>query len=128
MTVTLATDHVLEALNLDPEFVMTARHWTTNIKLFVGDDPYFIDVVDGTVTRFSDTASGFDTYSILIGGPVDAWERILAEVPKPFYQDFWSAFMRHDFTLDGDLKSLYPYHPALRRMSEILRSVHNQEA
>ena len=128
MTVSLATGKALEALNLDPEFVLAARYWNARLKLFIGDDAYFVDIVDGVITRFVEGANGFDSYTIVIGGPLDVWEQILKEVPPPFYQDFWSAFMRHGFTMTGDLESLYAYYGALRRMVEVLRSIHNGEA
>jgi hypothetical protein len=126
MPVTLAPAETAEALNADPEFALAARYWNVRLRLFIGNDDYFVDVVDGVVVRIRAGATGFDSYTVTVGGPVDVWEQILATTPRPFYQDFWSAFMRHGFTISGDLELAYAYYGALRRMTEILRSLHNQ--
>jgi hypothetical protein len=119
---------VQEALNADPEFRLAARYWTARIKLTIGEGAYFLKITDGAVTSVSDTPTGFDSYTIEIGGPESDWEEILAEVPRPFYQDFFSAFLRHGFTLAGDLELLYAYYGAVRRMAEVLRAINLQEA
>jgi hypothetical protein len=127
VSVTFVPATLQEALNGDPEFRLAARYWNSRIKLAVGEQPYFVTVVDGVVVDATDVATGFDPYTIEIGGPVETWEEILAEVPRPFYQDFWSAFFRHGFTLGGDLELLYAYYGAIRRMADILRSLRTLE-
>jgi hypothetical protein len=126
MSVTFAPASVQEALNADPEFQLNARFWTVKMKLTVGEQPYFVHITDGQVTSVTDQPTGFDAYTVEIGGPEEVWEQILAETPVPFYQDFWSAFFRHGFTLGGDLESLYAYYGAVRRMAEILRAIHQE--
>ena len=127
MSVTFAPATVQEALNADPEFRLVARLWTVRIKLRIGENPYFIRIVDGVVVDILDVPTGFDTYDIEVGGTEEQWELLMAATPVPFYQDFYSAFFRHDFVLGGNLESLYAYYAAVRRMGQILRTIHNRE-
>ena len=128
MPVTLVPNRVVEALNSDGEFTLAARYWNARLRLFIGPDDYYVDVVDGVVAGLRVGATGFDSHTITVGGSVEAWEEILAATPRPFYQDFWSAFMRHGFTISGDLELVYAYYGALRRMVDILRTIHNEES
>jgi len=127
MTITLAPERTLESLNSDPEFSLASRYWNARLRLFIGADDYAVHIVDGVVTSVTKPeVSVFDSYTITVGGTEEAWEEILAADPRPFYQDFWSAYMRHGFVVAGDLELAYAYYPALRRMSEILRTIHNE--
>jgi len=128
VTVSFEPGRVVQALTDDPEFTMAARHWTARVRLFVGPDDYYLDVVRGTVVGLQKGASGYDSHTIVLGAPVEVWEQMMAPVPRPFYQDHWSAFMRHGFTISGDLEVAYSYFAAIRRMVEVLRLIHNEES
>jgi hypothetical protein len=92
------------------------------LRLQIGPGQLSIRLVDGKVVAVTDVATGFDPYDIVLSGPEPTWAEILAPVPRPFYQDFWSAAARHDFHLDGDLDSLCAYYGAVRRLGDLLRA------
>jgi hypothetical protein len=120
--VAIDTARLHEELAADAEFAICARYWTVRLRLQIGRSQLSIRLVDGQVVTVTDVATGFDPYDIVLAGPEQTWAEILTTVPRPFYQDFWSAAARHDFRLDGDLDSLCAYYGAVRRLGDLLRS------
>lgn len=113
---------LLEAINADPEFRLAARFWNGSFRLSMGaDQAYLFRVRDGQVVHLNRQPTVFDAWDFEIGGPREGWAEILAEVPRPFYQDPASAVFRHGFTLGGDIESFFAYHAALRRVIAVLR-------
>lgn len=119
-TLSLPVDAIREALNRDKEFVLAARFWYCDLRFVVGDDLYFMAIEDGRVERFQSGTQGFDAYAINIGGPVEVWEQMLAEVPLPFYHDWFAASFHHEFEVSGDLGAAYAYYFALRRIHAVM--------
>ena len=58
--------------------------------------------------------------STIAAAPAE-WEKLLAPVPPPFYQDPFGASLHHPVSLGGDPETLFAYYGALRRVIEILR-------
>ena len=119
-------DHLERALRADPEFQLASRYWTCRIRLTVDECYLTIVVVDGDVVEVQDTMTGFDPYDIVLSGSAQVWRNILAPVPVPFYQDFWSARFMHGFRTDGDLDTLCAYYLAVRRIADLMRDIANQ--
>ena len=116
----LPVDSIRDRLNGDKEFLLSARYWTCDLRFVVGDDLYFMSVDNGRVARFQHGTQGFDPYTINIGGPIEVWEQMLLEVPKPFYHDWFAASFHHEFEFGGDLEALYAYYYAIRRIKLIM--------
>lgn len=116
----LPVDAIREGLNRDKEFVLAARFWYCDLRFVVGDDNYFMRIENGVVESFQLGTQGFDPYTVNIGGPVEVWEQMLVEKPKPFYHDWFAASFHHAFELSGDLASAYAYYFALRRIHAVM--------
>ncbi|MGH7823296.1 MAG: hypothetical protein ACREQ9_26345 [Candidatus Binatia bacterium] len=113
---------LLEAINSDPEFRLTARYWNGEFKLAMGAaEAYIFRVRDGRVASVNRSPAPFDAWDFEVAGPAEGWREILRREPRPFYQDLASAVFRHGFTLGGDLGSFFAYHAALRRMVAVMR-------
>lgn len=110
-----------DAANLDDEFRLTARFWTTALRLETNSEAHLIRVEDGRIQSVA--AAGDEPYEVRIAASDDGWREFLAPLPRPFYQDLWGAMTHHGFALEGDLERFYPYYPAARRLFEILREV-----
>jgi len=119
-TLVLPVDAIRDRLNADPEFTLTARFWSTDVRFRVGRDLYFMRIENGRVAAFKRGTEGFDAYAIHIGGPLEVWERMLEEKPRPFYHDWFAASFHHDFELGGDLGAAYAYYYALRRIHAVM--------
>ncbi len=119
-TLLLPVAEIRERLNADREFKLTARFWYCDLRFVVGDDRYFMRVENGQVANFQHGTQGFDPYTINIGGPVEVWEQMLVEKPRPFYHDWFAASFHHPFEFGGDLESAYAYYYALRRIHAVM--------
>ena len=108
-------------LNSDPEFTLNARLWEGRFKLDFGDATYVFQMHNGQVERIIDEPDMFTSFDFVISGPQDGWEELLSSTPKPFYQDIFSAWLHHGFTIQGDLEQFFGFHMALRRMQQIMR-------
>ena len=124
-SLTLPVDAIREGLAADPEWALVARYWNADIRFFVGTDNYSLRVEEGRVARFERRPDASFAYTILIGGPTEAWREILKQVPPPYYQDFLPAQVFHGFTCGGDLESLYAYYAAISRILAIMRRCAN---
>jgi hypothetical protein len=117
----LPVETIRDRLNRDPEFLLAARFWYCNIRFFIGNDPYFMRIENGTVDSFRHGTQGFDPYTINIGGPQEVWQKMMEPRPVPFYHDWFAASLNHDFTFGGDLETAYAYYFAIRRINAIMR-------
>lgn len=116
----LPVDAIRERLNADPEFKLAARFWYCDLRFKVGEDLYFMHVENGRVQSFVQGTHGFDPYTINVAGPVEVWEQMLADKPKPFYHDWFAASFHHPFEFGGDLETAYAYYYALRRIHAVM--------
>jgi pimeloyl-ACP methyl ester carboxylesterase len=106
-----------ELANNDPEFRLAARYWTATVVMEIGAARHEIVIRDGAITGIgpADQDSACD---ILVAGSEAQWEKLLAAVPPPWYQEFLFA----GFRVEGDLiGAVAPYYPALRRLVVLLR-------
>ena len=116
----IPVERVQEKLNQDKEFLLTSRFWYCDIRFVVGDDLYFMHIENGKVTSFVKGTQGFDPYTINIGGPVEVWEQMVVENPRPFYHDWFAASFHHEFEFGGDLEAAYAYYYSIRRINAMI--------
>lgn len=110
------------ALNDDPEFALRARHLNASFQIRTGDQVMDARVIDGVVVELREDDTGFVSFDILLEGEAEVWREILAAVPRPFYQDFWSAMFHHGFRIAGNLDLLSAYYSAVRRACDVMRA------
>ena len=119
------TDTLQVRLNEDPEFGLNARQWDCRLRFRLGADGFILVVRDGQVAAVEEPAGLFDEWQIAISADDEVWQNILSAVPPPFYHDLFPAQLHHGLRLEGDLESLFAYYGAVRRLTEIMRDVHN---
>ena len=121
----IATDELQASLNDDPEFRLTARSWDCRLRYRMGDDGFILVIRDGEVASVVDPAGLFDEWQVDITAADDVWRNVLAALPRPGFQDLFPAQLHHGLRMAGDLESLFAYYGAVRRITEVMRSVHN---
>ena len=122
MTARIPLGALPDAANRDGEFRIAARFWDCTLRLDEGDRGSTIRIENGQITAVEPAQAGA-SWDLRIAAPPEEWEKLLAPVPQPFYQDLQGAATHHGFVLEGDLEHhLFPYYPAVRRLIEILRS------
>ncbi len=114
-------DRVREVLNDDAEFRRAARYWDGSVRLGIGDAPFCLRLEQGRVEELRPWAVG-DRSDVDITASEAEWERLLAPVPRPFYQSLAGAVMHHEVSLGGDVETSTVYTGALQRLLDVLRT------
>ena len=105
----------------DRELARSARFWTGALHLGVGDRRFALRFESGRFTGVGPSETIAGPRDMEIAAAPEEWEKLLAAVPRPFYQDPFGAALHHPVSLGGDPETLYAYYGALRRVLEILR-------
>src|SRR5437868_3356932 len=83
-------DHLVGLCADDGEFMLLARHWTGRLRLGIGDRSVDLRLRNGAPIALADSPPGplADEPGLIgLSGEAELWERILAPVPEPFYND-----------------------------------------
>jgi hypothetical protein len=105
----------------DRELALAARFWHGALHLGVGDARIALRFEPDRPIRIELDAGPAGPRDVEISAVDAEWERLLAPVPPPFYQDVFGAALHHPVSLGGDFETLYAYYPAIRRVIELLR-------
>lgn len=116
------TEEARDRLNSDPEFRLKARKWEGRFKIVRGDTVVVFQMHEGEVERVEVNPALFTHSDFTIAAPEAEWDKLLEQEPEPFYQDLYSAWLHHGFSVDGDLEQFFAFHMALRRFQQILRN------
>ena len=112
---------LIEHLNGDGEFAYGARFWTASLRLDFGEAPSRrFRIRDGVVSAIDECTDDASS-DVFISGNAEQWDGMLADIPKPFYQDIFGASLYHGVQLNQDYLDFAAYYPAIRRLLEILR-------
>jgi hypothetical protein len=113
-------------VNGDAEFKLAATHMMTNVQLQVGDARCVIKVREGKVSEILANPVFAQACSFYVKGSEDAWAKFLQPVPPPFYNGVFSAMIRQNFELGGDLEEAFSDFWPLTRMLDLFREVQNR--
>lgn len=116
-------DHLRDALNADPEFRLQARYWNTQFRIVTDTQNLLVRLADGEVVSVDPRATPFDTWDFQLAGTDEHWAALLAPVPPPFFQDYYAAMLYHGFRIEGNMKMIMAYYPAIRRTRQVLAQV-----
>ena len=119
----IGVDRLREALNGDREFRIHARYWNTQFRIVTDTQTLLVKLVDGSVAAVDPGATPFDGWDFQLAGTDEQWAALLAPVPPPFFQDYYCAMLYHGFRIEGNMKMIMAYYPAVRRTREVLRQV-----
>jgi hypothetical protein len=128
VSVKIWADTVREKANSDVQFQNTARQWSFDVLLKVGDDDFILEIKDGLIARFEPNGDRFQGCDAVLGGTDHDWQQLLELVPPPFYQDFFGAWFQHGFTIEGDLKGLFSHYWVFLRLLDLMREARRDES
>ena len=115
-------ERLAAAANADGEFQLHARLWRARVSLRAGDnDPVGLTIAAGRVAAGNDSDTPAD---VRISAPAGDWDALLAPLPRPFFHDLRAACAHHGFRLEGDRLHTAAFYPAIRRLVDLMRDVH----
>src|SRR5947207_3698191 len=115
----LTSEELARSCNADPEFRLAARRWQGALRLHIGDDLVGIGVRDGVARAVAHAAAGVPT--VVLSGPAEVWEQVLAPRPPRFLNDLLPAEMSGQIVRSGDELAYWQYYPAIARAIELMR-------
>ena len=119
-------DSFLAQINSDQEFQLESRYLNLKLRLEMGDDTFIVKVKEGAVDIFVPSGPNHMTlmhdYDLEISASNEEWTKFLATNPKPFYQDLFSAVIKHDFRWGGNVKMWFANYASLRRFFDVMRA------
>ena len=116
----LPCDAIRQALNDDFEFRHAARYLDASLRLGIGEQPLCVRIAQGHVEELRPWRSD-DPADVAIDASTEAWEKLLAAEPRPFYQSLFAAAEHHGVSLSGDPLTSFVYMAALTRMLDVMR-------
>jgi hypothetical protein len=116
-------DRLRNALNADPEFRIHARYWTVQFRIVTDEQNLLVKLIEGDVVTVDAGVTPFDGWDFQLAGTDAQWAALLAPVPPPFFQDYYCAMLYHGFRIEGNMKMIMAYYPAIRRTREVLAQV-----
>jgi hypothetical protein len=105
----------------DGEFRLMARYWDGSLRLDLGGEVLSFTVSAGQLRPAPDPVSvPAGRGAIGLSAPTEVWEKILAPVPPPFFNDIMPA-QGAGLVREGDPETYWQYYPAVRRLVDLLR-------
>lgn len=119
-------ESVRSYVNSDPEFRLAASRMMTNVLLKAGDSGCVVKVREGVVSEILANPVFAESCSFYVKGSEEAWAKFLQPVPPPFYNGVFSAMIRQNFELGGNLEEAFAYFWPLTRMLDLFREMQNR--
>ncbi len=113
-------------VNSDPEFRLAAGRIMTNVQLQVGEARCVVKIREGVVSEILAHPVFAEACSFYVKGSEDAWTKFLQPVPPPFYNGVFSAMIRQNFELGGNLEEAFADFWSLTRMLDLFREAQNR--
>lgn len=121
-TPTLA-ERLIHRAAVDGEFRLSARYWSGSVAIDIGEETLAFLLDDGRIdVAHLGAASG--SGHIGLAASREVWEKILAPVPPPFFNDIMPA-RGFGLALTGEDETVWQYYPAVRRLVDLLREEWN---
>lgn len=118
-------ERLVRRATVDGEFGLYARYWSGSIAIDIGDKRLAFLLDDGQIdVAHPGAASG--PGHIGLAAPRDVWEKILAPVPQPFFNDIMPA-RAAGVVLTGEDETIWQYYPAVRRLVDLVREEWNND-
>ena len=117
-TTSVSSERIAALCQADGEFRLAARYWVAALTVDLGDGALSFASRAGEILPL--TVSGAAAADITIRAPRDVWDRILAPIPPPGFNDIMPA-RAFGLVVEGDEEMFCQYYPAIRRLVDLLR-------
>ena len=93
-------------LAADPDLVRRGRWLTTDCRIDVGDEPFFLAIRDGALASFERGPRLMRSTAFTVRATDEAWTNHWKPVPEPGWHDLFALTKRGAASMDGDLRPL----------------------
>ena len=118
----------IDIFKSDFEFTREMRYFDGALLLDFGSECWSLKFEQGELhsidQEFEKQAS---SAKIKLGGSLDEWNELLKKRPKPFFQCFQSAAVKHGMQI-SDTNETFAYLPAINRLIALLREINEENS
>lgn len=93
-------------LSADEDLQRRGRWLTTDCRVDIGSEPFFLAIHDGALGSFERGSRLMRSTSFTIRGTDEAWTNLWKKVPDPGWHDLFALTKRGAASMDGDLRPL----------------------
>ncbi len=114
---------LLDRINSDGAFSLVARDMNLNLSITVEDEARLIKFRDGAMHSVDHFVPLTEPVDIAINGSKAFWQKILAPVPPPRFQNLYAAVRAGTCEVSGNAELYSAYFAALTRMIDVMREI-----
>jgi hypothetical protein len=118
---------LLDRMNNDGAFSLVARDMNLNLSIKIDHEARLIKFRDGAVHSIDRFVPLTEPVDIAINGSRAFWQKILAPVPPPRFQNLYAAVRAGTCEVSGNAELYSAYFAALTRMIDVMREIENSE-
>lgn len=96
-----------------------ARYWTGSLTVDLDGASLAFVLTEGHIDAVPPGIANGVAH-IGLAAPREVWDKVLAPVPPPFFNDIMPA-RAFGLRVSGDEETLWQYYPAVRRLIDLLR-------
>jgi hypothetical protein len=93
-------------LAADPDLVRRGRWLTTDCRIDVGDEPFFLAIREGALASFERGPRLMRSTAFTVRATDEAWNNHWKPVPEPGWHDLFALTKRGAAAIDGDLRPM----------------------
>ena len=115
----------LSLVNRDNVAKLLGRHFTADVMLEFGEQPYVVSFRDGQITKVQNEIGPETTYELALRAPTATWDKFIQPIPPPFYNDIiaMSHTLHGRLKIEGDKKVMWQNLRALTWDLDLMRNV-----
>jgi len=112
----------------DFEFTREMRYFDGSLILEFGSECWSLKFKQGELHSIDrEFEKQPSSAKIKLGGSLDEWNELLKKRPKPFYQCFQSAAVKHGMQI-SDTNETFAYLPGINRLITLLREINEENS
>lgn len=115
-------DTAVSAVNDDAEFRRVSDAFDATIRIDFGEYACAMTVDDGAI-RAVEHSPQFASWDVALRASTATWQKLLAEVPPPLYNDLLGAWLQAELTMEGDLQLAIQHLRPLKRLLAVFQEV-----
>ncbi len=118
-------EHMRTCINNDPELKLIGRHVSMNMAMEIGADKLLFHVREGEIKEIRPVLPMIDSIDIYLKAEKEDWEKLLAPVPPPRFQNLKAAMRAKNCEISGNVELYSAYFPAINRIIDVMRELQN---
>jgi hypothetical protein len=108
-----------ELVNASESLVRRGRFVTLDFQIVVGEQPCFVSVEQGRITRVLFEPQRMRSCAFIVRASEEAWVQFWQPMPAPWSQDLFAMVKKGRASIDGDL---HPFMANLQYFKDVIAS------